>query len=618
MKSPTKQLRRKYMRNQLATTTLESNVARSKLLTREKKDNLKSWSTLFRRNPHIYVDAILGIKLKPFQQIMLWLMFQSEVFWTICSRGLSKSFMCALGAVVKALLYPYSEIVITASTIEQANKFAQEKILNELIKKLSSRLLWMYNEEKIVITRPEGGGFIVNFPINGSIIKILPCQDSARGSRATMLIYEECRLLKKSLLDSIFEKMAHPRQAKFLENPEYANNPRWVEECQSIYITSARYSYEWYANAFRKSVTQHYINEKVKYEFFAGDIHLSISNGLKTWNDYVKGYSNSRNEFMMEDLNIMLGENESSFFEFETFKKYAMLEKNFVPPKDLDVATNKIIDFPEKGEDEIRMVCVDFAFANKTSRGHVDNTIIMCVSGHWNVNRFEKHLDHIECMKGGDNLKAGDRVKLLKYDYNADYVVMDQRSGGEVIYNHITQPLTVPTRGRNGNYPGLTVIDNMKYHQVPEAKVEDLKARTVDPNADACIIPIVGTLASNSDFWMILRRELDNGGWKFLYSADERQDELITTGEYYNLTSEELAEDLMPFYETEALFQEAMELRTVLRKDKVSLEEPPGKTKDRVVILSYGNYIFSKIENAWNQQLFDAPIVDYDVIDCVW
>lgn len=37
-------------------------------------------------------------------------------------------------------------------------------------------------------------------------MRILPCQDSSRGPKATLLVYEECRLLKKGMVDSVFEK----------------------------------------------------------------------------------------------------------------------------------------------------------------------------------------------------------------------------------------------------------------------------------------------------------------------------------------------------------------------------------------------------------------------------
>ena len=280
-------LRRAFMGNQLLTT---QSATRTK--DAERESNEIEWLTLFRRNWHIYVDMVLGIKLRPFQMIMIYLMGISNVFFAICSRGLSKSFMAGLGAICKMNLYPYSEIVITSSTVSQANKLADKKIRDEIIKKLSPYLLYMYEHEYIVITKPDDGTRIEN-KLNGSTIVVLPCVESSRGERATLLIYEEVRLLKKGILDAVFEKMPHPRQAKYLDNPLYAENPRWVEQCQRIYITSARYKFEWFWGAFKQAVTNHFVDKRTVSNVFAGDIFMAIENRLKTWADYRKGKQDS-------------------------------------------------------------------------------------------------------------------------------------------------------------------------------------------------------------------------------------------------------------------------------------------------------------------------------------
>ena len=164
----------------------------------------------------------------------------------------------------------------------------EDKIRDELIKKLSPYLLYMYEHEYLVITKPEDGYRIEN-KLNGSTLRVLPCQDSSRGPRATILTYEEARLLKKGMVDSVFEKMAHPRQAKYLSNPVYGNNPRWKEECQHIYITSARYKFEWFWLLFKKTFTRIFTDTKVRCNIFAGDIFMAIDNGFKTWADYWNG-----------------------------------------------------------------------------------------------------------------------------------------------------------------------------------------------------------------------------------------------------------------------------------------------------------------------------------------
>ena len=235
----TKPLRKKFMENHLRMGADSGGHVDS-----VKEENIIHWLTLYRRNWHIFVDMVLQIKLKPFQMLMIYLMGVSDVFFAICSRGLSKTFIVGLAAVVKMLLYPYSEIIITASTIPQANVIVDKKIRDELIKKLSPYLLYLYEKEYLIITKSDDG-FKITCTLNGSTLEVLPALESSRGRRSTFTIYEECRLLKKGIIDSVFEKMAHPRQAKYLDNPVYANDPRWLEECKSIYITSARYKYEW-------------------------------------------------------------------------------------------------------------------------------------------------------------------------------------------------------------------------------------------------------------------------------------------------------------------------------------------------------------------------------------
>ena len=55
-----------------------------------KRNNVKKWCTFYRRNINLYASRHLKIKLHPFQHIMLYLMGVSQVFFAICSRGLSK------------------------------------------------------------------------------------------------------------------------------------------------------------------------------------------------------------------------------------------------------------------------------------------------------------------------------------------------------------------------------------------------------------------------------------------------------------------------------------------------------------------------------------------------
>lgn len=480
----------------------------------------------------------------------------------------------------------------------------------------------MYQHEYIIITKnAETGGYIVENKLNGSTITVTVCAESARGTRSTWNIYEEARLLKKSLIDSVFEPMGHARQAKYITNKKY-QTARWLEKPKSTYITSARYKFEWFFKLFKTFTTNYYTSKHEVYIPIAEDIFAAIDDGARTWADYRKNKkSMSEMDFSMEILNIMMGEVEDAYFTIQQFAENQTLQRAFIPPTDLDVISGKPSTLP-KGENEVRLILADYAFAN-TIRGKGrranDNTIIICMSLHWKENHFERHIDYIQGWEGSDSTGAVNRIRELFWDYEADYIVDDQQSGGEVIYNLFTQPYEHPKRGRAWNSHGFTISDKMEYVTAVaiESKVADYKSRTVDPQAIPCIIPVKGSTAMNTKFWSELRRQLDYGNVKFLIEAKDYREMLMDTGEYFKMTAEQYGTACAPYNHTEELIKEAVNLKAEFRQDNIKLVEPTNGTKDRVVALSYGNYIATIIENRWNKDLAQEDF-DFNDIQLVW
>lgn len=559
---------------------------------------------------------VLGIKLRPFQKIMLYLMGISQVFFAICSRGLSKSFMAGLGAIIKMNLYPYSEVVITSSTVAQANKLADKKIRDELIKKLSPYLLYMYEHEYLVITKPDDGTKIEN-KLNGSTLVVLPCTESSRGERATLLVFEEVRLLKKSILDSVFEKMPHPRQAKFLENPLYGENKRWIEECQRVYITSARYKFEWFWRAFKNTLTQHFLDKRVTYNIFAGDIFMAIENRLKTWADYRKGKQDSEVDFRAEDLNEMIGEADDAFFNYQQFKEAQVLTKAFKPYKPLDLIMGADLGNAPKGENEVRVIAADFAFTETRGANESDYTQFVCMSGHWKKDRFERHIDYMETWPANDDDGAVQRLKELYFDYDADYVIPDVRNGGENIIIQFSKPLPNEERGGDWIARGFGMADMSQYHVAPKDKIDYYRQRAIDKDYIHCIIPFVGTAANNTAYWRGMKRALDRKMFKMLLSMQDKQTLIEDDGSYFNMTSEQLADELAPYGQGDMLIKEAVELTKEIRNDNIKLVEPRSGHKDRIVTAAMANMIIDLIEVEWNKQSQQDDF-DVDSFQLVW
>lgn len=172
----------------------------------------------------------------------------------------------------------------------------------------------------------------------------------------------------------------------------------------------------------------------------------------------------------------------------------------------------------------------------------------------------------------------------------------------------MTIPKENEERGQYWNVHGLGL--SLKYQILPQGKLDDLRQRTVDKTPIQCMIPITATSETNSIMWASLKKQLECNNIKFLISSQDRQTILEDNGTYFDLTSEELAKELLPYEQVDLLIQEAVNLKAEFRNDKVKLIEPRSGTKDRAVVLSYGNYIADLIENEWNKQ---NQKMDFDI-----
>ena len=148
----------------------------------EQEERQIEWTTIFRYNPGIYAEWRLKMKLLPYQHYMLWQMFNSQVTFDMCSRNSAKTYVLGLGAVIRCLLFPHSEIVITASTIDQANKMIERKIRDEIIMN-HSEVLRRFLELGMIQVKRDNDVAVVLFPFNGSSIRVLPMVESSRGKK---------------------------------------------------------------------------------------------------------------------------------------------------------------------------------------------------------------------------------------------------------------------------------------------------------------------------------------------------------------------------------------------------------------------------------------------------
>lgn len=539
----------------------------------EKDIRTKQWCTFYRRNLNIYIEERLRIKLRPFQHIMIYLMSISETFWSICSRGLSKTFICATFAVAWANLYPKSEIIIVSSVIKQANLIITEKVEGELMS-LSPVLKKMY-EDGMIYFKDENDCRCMYF-WNGSSIKVLPEAESSRGNRSTFLIAEEARLLTKNKYDSIFREMLRPRNADYRAILEYQGD-EYADKAKEVFLTSAYFKSSWIWTAFKKCVTSCFNDKYDNYNFFAGDIYVAIYHGIKTWTEFRKSKSSSDElSFRMETLNEMIGEADGAYYTLEMFQKNQILKKSLHPPtnEEFDAGVDK--QNRKKQDNEYRILSVDLAFSEDAvgKKEEADRCALEVLSVICRKNgTVERRLEYIESMGGGDEQAVHQRIRELYWDLQCDRVCVDVNGGGILYWSMLTSPWQHPTR-QNWNPHGFVLCEEPGMQVLSDGVLNELRQRQVDPEGIPCMIPMKATAEMNSNMWKSLWKSLNNGSLTFL------EDELQVTREIdesksLRLTSEERMRYLLPYVQTSLLINEGINLSATWKDNGIlSLSQP--------------------------------------------
>ena len=78
------------------------------------------WGAYYRANPEKFVYDYLHIRLKPFQKIVIVMMFWASTFTFIACRGIGKTFLSAIYCVTRAILYPGTRVCVVSGTRGQA------------------------------------------------------------------------------------------------------------------------------------------------------------------------------------------------------------------------------------------------------------------------------------------------------------------------------------------------------------------------------------------------------------------------------------------------------------------------------------------------------------------
>jgi len=580
----------KRLRDRISNTQIKTEEELQKI-----KDRKKRWATYFRKNPAIYIEKRMGFHSFGYQNFSYDLMQQANQYIEVSTRGVGKSLRAIVFGAYRCLVYPGSKVGVTAVGNSQANENFLTAFMGELVFKYSWLMKWLY-ENKYITTRETDKGYNVTF-WNGSTMTFFPCINSSRGLHFDVLIGEELRLIKKRDWSSIAMPMLVTRRAGFRNKEPYLERTDLDEDTKLICITSNRYKNEWFNTMFRDTYSNYFKNTGTKNRVLCIDIFSALRHGLRT----VSWFLQQKKEmdelsFRMEILNETLGEVENAFYTREMFSRNQQLKKAFYPPTISQFMSGKDNN-RKKRADEFRLISVDFAFSNGEDN---DNTAICCIAFYPIGDIWIRNVEYMETHGGGNGDEALLKIRELFWDYEADYIVFDERNGGTVHYNSLTKEFIHPERPPNlWRKNGFTLSDENDLQCVSDSTLKDLRARTIDANAIPCLIPVQGTTVFNNDVYMDLSVRLRKGEIRFLIDRLDFERIMEEDKNSLIMTPKEKALKLIPYIQTSYLINEAVNLKSTWKSGLVSLSEGTKKKdkKDRVSALCYGNYIATKIIN---------------------
>lgn len=562
---------------------------------------LMDWLTFWRRNPGRFVEYYFGVALHLYQHIILYLM---DIYPSICivaARSAAKSFIIAIYACKEAILRPGARIVVASATKKQARLIVSEKIKKEIYPK--SPLL----REEIDSIKDSQNEIEIVFK-NGSSIVVVAANDNARGYRATVMIYEEFRMIAKNIIDTVLSPFLYARQVPFMHFDEYEP---LLEEPKEVYISSAWYRNHWMWGTMKLFVKD--MLEKDSSILIGMDYSIALRHKIKTRSFLIKERQKlDPVAWAIEYENQMIADNAHAYFTYEMLNKNRCLKRPFYPRKNEDVLTRAKNPYTiPRQNGEIRIVSCDVAIEGGDGN---DNSIFTCIRAlpeSMEYKASDVNGEHIEVKQGYrrqvvymepqtefETTKQAIRIKQLFADFDADYCVLDARNGGSNIYDALAKVL-------------YDVERNVEYEPWSCMNDDGLKSRIIISGQKEVVYAIKAQLETNSKIAVCMKNTLNSKMIDLMVPNQEGVEELHRiVPEYDTADVETQLFYERPFLETVALINEMIGLEYTVQNQTglIKIEERPGARKDRYTSVSYGNYFIELLE----QDLFsDSSEYEY-------
>ena len=564
-------------------------------------ERIVDWITFYRRNIPVFVEHYLGIPLHWYQIIWLYLLNIFITVVIIAGRASAKSFVIAIFSCAKAILYPNTKVVIASGSKKQASLIVKEKIQKELMPKSEN----LRREIKTIKTSANDIEVIFH---NGSSIVVVVAGEGALGYRSTVLIFEEFKRIDKYVVDKVLKPFQMARPAQYRTNEEceqygvkYRENDEFLEEAVNIYISSAAPTSHWMGKLLKDTVKSKYKDNSSC--MLATDYSIALKHAIKTRAQLIEAKRTTDPITWREEYeNEMLREGANAYFTYGLLTKNQTNKKAIYPRRYEDVKNKHKNPYAiPKQNGEIRVLACDMAFIERANKN--DNSCFTLIRAlpesmtysSENIdgksvevkNGYRRIVSYIEANPGSDVDRQAIRIKQLYYDTECDFLVLDTRNGGLMVYDRLAKVLY--DSDRDCEYPAWKCTND-----------KDIANRVNVAGALENVFAINASQKLNNDIAISLRSVLDSQMIDLLIPIDEARDILeANIPEYVSAPdAETMVFYERPYLETQALINEMMSLEYTRNEQTgvITLFETGSNTKDRYVSLAYGNYFISLLE----------------------
>ena len=547
-------------------------------------EGMAIWGSYYRQNIDIFVRDYLQLDfLKWFQLMLLVMMDRARIFLWIAARGMGKSFLIAIFAVVRCILYPGTKVVITSGTRGQSINIL-EKIQTELMPASPN----LRNEIDMSNTKFTGQDAKIMFK-NTSYIKVVTASDNARSNRANILIVDEFRMVKKDTIDTVLKKfLTSRRMPPYKEltleerKAEYAKEPN-----KSCFLSSAYFKDHW---SYHKMLdTFKLMLDDTKTDFMCGfPYQLSIQEGLLFPED-VEGdmLETDFNEikWSMEMEATWFGDEDGAFFDFNSISKDRRIQFPMLPGSVASLlGNNQKIRIPIKQNGERRILSADIALMSSRKHNNDASAVFINQMIPTKSGRYTNNIVYGDTFEGMHTEDQALIIRKLYDEFSCDYIVLDCTGLGLGVYDALVRDMVDPDTGEI--YPALSCCNN-----------QEMADRCTVRGAEKAIWAIKGSPQLNSECAVLLREGFRSGKIRLLVTEYDAESVLPEIKGYNSLSVAEKVKVQMPYIHTTLLVNELVNLQHEESGGRVRVFERSGMRKDRYSSLSYNYYVSTQLES---------------------